>query len=62
VAAIPAPGEAVWLPEGEAPHDEANMDSSRTAKRHRGTGLGFHLNGVCLRTVGNALIGPCERD
>ena len=27
MAAIPAPGEAVWLPEGEAPYHETNTGS-----------------------------------
>jgi hypothetical protein len=43
MVAIQAPGEAVWLPEGEVPHDEANMGSRRVPERHRGAGLGFHL-------------------
>jgi hypothetical protein len=32
IAAIPAPGEAVWLPEGEAPHDQANTCSRRVPR------------------------------
>jgi hypothetical protein len=35
MAASPAPGEAAWLPEGEAPDDEPNTGSRRTAERHR---------------------------
>jgi hypothetical protein len=42
MAALPAPGEAVWLPEGP-PHDQAHMGSRRVAERHRRAGIfGLH--------------------
>jgi hypothetical protein len=43
MAAILAPGEAVWLPEGEAPHDQANMGIRGIPESHRRSRIGFHL-------------------
>jgi hypothetical protein len=34
----------VWLPEGGAPYDQANIGSRRVPERHRRAGLGFHDN------------------
>jgi hypothetical protein len=62
MVAIPAPGEAAWLPGGEAPHDEANMglDAKRPdsglsprsspgiPERHRRAGVGFSSNDAAL--------------
>jgi hypothetical protein len=42
MSAFEAPGEAVWLPEGEAPYDEPNTGSRRAPERHQRAGLGFH--------------------
>src|SRR6516162_11593831 len=56
MAAIPAPGKAMWLPEGEAPHNQANMgldakrpdsglpprSSRRIPECHRRAGIRFH--------------------
>jgi hypothetical protein len=42
MAARLAPGEALWLPKGEAPHDEANMSGSSIPDRNRRAGLRFH--------------------
>jgi hypothetical protein len=32
MAAFPAPGEAVWLPEAETPHNQANMGLERSVQ------------------------------
>ena len=44
IPALRAPGKAVWLPEGEAPRDQADT-GSRIPERHRRAGLRFHRVG-----------------
>jgi hypothetical protein len=41
MAALPAPGEAARLPEGEAPDDQPDMGKGRILQRHRRAGIGF---------------------
>jgi hypothetical protein len=45
MTAIQAPGEAVWLPEAEAPYDQPNMRSRGVPERHPRAGLKFHRVG-----------------
>jgi hypothetical protein len=41
MAAIPAPGEAVWLPEEEAPYDQTNTAAAAFPSVIGGPGLDF---------------------